>query len=82
MIKRDEIAGPSCLTHAADDEPLFVLRANDEMAPHAIREWVNFYVRAKGGYGRMSIVQKSKADEAYAVARQMEQWRALHRATK
>lgn len=75
MIKSKEIQGPSCLASAAEDEPLFVLRANDECAPAAIRNWVHFYVMSKGGYNRMTPRQKHKADEAFAVARQMEIWK-------
>ena len=75
MIKTDELKGPSCLTAAHDDEPLFVLRANDETAPMAVRHWVHNYVQSKGGYTRMTPAQQHKADEAYAIARQMEQWR-------
>lgn len=77
MIKLAELEGPSCLTSAADDEPLFVLRANDECAPGTVRQWVHAYVQSKGGYGRMTKKQRAKADEAYAVARQMEEWKEL-----
>jgi len=40
MLKRDELANPeSCINKAADDEPVFVLRANDENAPAIVLEW-------------------------------------------
>lgn len=78
MRKVDELKGPSCLTMAADNEPLFVLRANDEAAPGTIRDWVHRYAMSKGGYTRMTPKQKAKADEAFAVARQMEQWKQAH----
>lgn len=78
MLKRDELNGPSCFSSAAPDEPLFVLRANDEVAPDTIRHWVHLYCFAKGGYSRLTDKQKHKADEAYAVARQMEDWRKKH----
>ena len=38
MIKRLELIGPSCLTSAADDEPIFVLKSTDELAPSIVRE--------------------------------------------
>lgn len=76
MIKTDEIRGPSCLTSAASDEPLFVLRANDECAPDTVRYWVHQYCLSKGGYARMTQLQQAKADEAFAVARQMTKWKS------
>jgi hypothetical protein len=30
----------SCLKNAADDEPIFVLRAQDYSAPEVIKEWI------------------------------------------
>ncbi len=46
MKKKDELAAGAkgCLAKAADDEMLFVLRAQDKTAPFAILEWmkVNF----------------------------------------
>jgi hypothetical protein len=83
MLKFQEIADArSCLNHAENEEPVFVLRANDENAPDSIRHWVHLYVFSKGGYLRMNATQRAKADEAYAVARQMEDWRKIKRATK
>jgi len=39
-IKRDEINDPtSCLNRAADDEPIFVLRAKDKLAAKLVRDW-------------------------------------------
>lgn len=34
--------GRGCLGKAADDEPVFVLRAADRSAPRAVREWARF----------------------------------------
>lgn len=31
--------GRGCLGRAADDEPLFVLRAQDKSAPYVVRHW-------------------------------------------
>lgn len=31
----------SCLTKAHDDEPIFVLRANDAIAPSTVRSWAD-----------------------------------------
>ncbi len=42
MIKRQEISDPtSCLNKAADDEPVFVFRAQDQTAPWVIEQWLD-----------------------------------------
>jgi len=83
MIKSRELAdSSSCLNRAGMKEPLFVLRANDESAPAAVRAWVNRYVFDRGGFGALTKHQKAKADEAMALAKQMEEWRLLARSAK
>lgn len=40
MLKRDEIADPnSAWNRAADDEPLFIVRGTDPLAPKLIEDW-------------------------------------------
>jgi hypothetical protein len=78
MIKSDELKGPSCLTRAAADEPLFVLRANDELAPSVVLWWADRYALSKGGYNKLTSKQRAKCDEASALARKMEIWKANH----
>jgi hypothetical protein len=78
MIKRDELKGPSCLTNAADDEPLFVLRANDELAAAVVVTWANRYVQAKGGIHKMTRKQLEKWLGAIDLSRVMGEWRAAH----
>jgi len=80
VIKSAELAGPSCMTHAADDEPLFVLRANDELAPLIVRFWAREYamkIDDKGDdYGR----RLAKYRDALDIADAMERWHAKKRA--
>ena len=38
MIKREEVIS-GCWAKATDDEPVFVLRAQDKLAPGLIRQW-------------------------------------------
>jgi hypothetical protein len=76
MIKSKEIAGPSCLTSAADDEPVFVLRANDELAPQIVRCWAERYLTQK--FHDISPRQIDKVKEAYFLAKQMEEWKRAH----
>jgi hypothetical protein len=68
-IKRDEIADPnSCLNRAADDEPIFVLRAKDMLAPKLVRDWA-----AKAVLDGHHEDAKIKA--AWRFADAMEAWR-------
>lgn len=77
MNKHQTVAGPSCLTNAKDDEPLFVLRANDELAPVLVRRWAAGYYASKMEVtGELTQKQKGKYAEAMALADQMERWRA------
>jgi hypothetical protein len=69
MLKRDEIANPnSCLNKAADDEPVFVLRGRDALAPEIVRDWAN-RAEANGA-------SADKVDEARALADKMHAWPA------
>lgn len=68
MDKKDELRSPtSCLSKAAPDEPIFVLRAKDRLAPQAVRLW------AQMAYGAH---EAEKVDEAMQLADRMEKWRA------
>jgi hypothetical protein len=73
MLKKDEIEGPSCLTRAADNEPLFVLRANDENAPKVVRLWAQMYRDSKGT--QITAAQYEKYIEALRIAQLMEIWK-------
>lgn len=80
MIKSKEVAGPSCLTSAADDEPIFVLKSTDELAPDIVREWAQRYLTAKSEpEGGMTSKQYDKYKEALVLADQMEEWRSMDR---
>lgn len=57
-----------CLQKAADDEPIFVLRAQDKTAPAIIRKWV-----------KMQQIHNpnpspAKLNSALALALEMESW--------
>jgi hypothetical protein len=65
----------SCFNAAYDDEPIFILRANDETAPHLVRAWAEKYHAAKGRGMSGNARQLAKYNEAYAIARAMETWR-------
>lgn len=74
MTKTDELANPkSCINQAHPDEPVFVLRANDEQAPDIVRAWVVTYRAAKGE--NITPAQEAKAREALQLADRMAAWK-------
>jgi hypothetical protein len=75
MLKRDELKGPSCLTNASDDEPIFVLKSTDELASAIVREWAQRYREQKGDFENMTQKQKAKYFEALHLSTQMDEWR-------
>ena len=80
MIKDREVAEPnSCLNQAAADEPIFVLRANDELAPGVVREWAQRYLMAKTARHPhvMTAEQTRKMHEALKLAGWMQDWKQL-----
>lgn len=77
MIKSKEVVGPSCLTSAADDEPIFVLKSTDELAPDVVRLWALRYRRSKGI--RITPKQTAKYHDALQLASDMETWRSTDR---
>lgn len=69
MLKKDELNSPiSCLNKAGPDEPLFVLRAKDRLAPAVVRHWAEIS-RWLGAH------EEEKTDEAFALANAMIEWR-------
>ena len=64
-----------CIKAAADDEPLFVLRANDELAPDIVIFWANAYLRKHTNAGTMTEVRLAKYAEAVETAGKMEDWK-------
>ncbi len=58
--------GVACFDKAGLDEPLFVLRSTDALAPEIVREWA---FRAK-----VAGTPEEKVEEARRTADQMEDW--------
>ena len=63
-IERDDLN--SCFNKAADNEPLFILRAQDRLAPQAVRVWAALLASESGS--------SQKVAEASALAEAMEKW--------
>lgn len=73
--KTDNIVNPnSCWNKAANDEPIFVLRAHDGVAADLVVMWANKYALSKGGYARMNEAQQAKYREALQCAQEMRIW--------
>ena len=65
--KSEVLADPnSCLNKAADDEPIFVLRAQDVTAAKTIRDWAQLLMSLGG-----SLL---KANDALHTAKAMERY--------
>lgn len=68
MLKRLELSEPmSCLNKAHPDEPVFVLRAKDPMAPMTLRHWATM---------AMGTHEEAKRKSAMDLANEMEKYRA------
>lgn len=77
MKKLAELTSPtSCLSRAAADEPLFVLRANDPAAALVVRFWAAEYRIRKKASGTFDERARGKWLEALQLADQMDVWRA------
>ena len=67
MIKYDELHFPtSCINKAKDNEPIFVLRAQDKLASSLVRMWAEL--------AELHGCDKDKVDEAYSLAEMMDAW--------
>lgn len=73
--KAQTIVDPeSCLNRAKDDEPIFVLRANDPIAADVVLMWANKYKLQKRGFEAMTDRQRAKFHDALNVSRAMRDW--------
>lgn len=67
-IKYDELRQPgSCLSRAAPDEPIFVLRGKDKLFAQTVRLWAAMAVH---------VHEPEKISEAIDLANFAESWRA------
>ena len=82
MLKKNELSDRrSCLSRAQNDEPIFVMRANDPIAPTTVRFWARIYGEEKAAQpGGMTDEQVAKQIEAQELAGKMERWRQENRA--
>ena len=63
-----------CYEKAADDEPIFILRANDPLAPKLVRKWVAMDMGEKK-HTKKTI---KKWMNAVHIADDMEKWKRKH----
>jgi hypothetical protein len=80
--KREELESTTgCLAKAADDEPIFILRAHDMLAPEIVRAWVAAVSRRHmvgHGWEQPRPHLLNKLSEAEDLARRMEAWQQKH----
>jgi hypothetical protein len=63
-----------CLQKVSDDEPIFVLRAQDRLAPALVREWVR-QMSMHAALNNLNADEiQARAKEALELADRMEQW--------
>lgn len=60
----------SCLQKAGESEPIFVLRAQDQLAPIVVRMWCVL--------ARKAGTPAAKINDAYRAADQMDEWQGVH----
>lgn len=70
MATKREALKKGCLVNAADDEPVFIIRAQDMVGPAAVRAWAE--------YARRAGTPEAKCKGAEQVAKDMELWRQKH----
>jgi len=75
MTKEEVIAGPSCLTRSADDEPVFVLCARDPIAAKIIRAWCE--EARKTGHHELGKIRRAEEE-----ANDFDRWHAEKKAAK
>ena len=73
--KRSELVS-GCFASAAQDEPVFVLRAQDATAPDFVRAWAQRYRQLHGEsvMGWTDPKKKAKYEDAMKCADAMEAW--------
>ena len=77
MATKNNPGAYDCYAAAEPDEPLFVLRANDPLAPGMVRGWAMQRVhQIMGGQKPNTPEAWAKVQEALQCAEDMEVWRA------
>lgn len=80
-VERDLAArGLGCLGRAASDEPVFILRAQDMLAPQIVEAWADDLEAAtRDEIGVRRSWYDRKVREARALAHEMRAWQELNR---
>ena len=81
MATKNDPGEFDCYGAAEPDEPLFILRANDPLAPGIVRQWANRYHeqrrverRILGAASQDTAKVRRKIEEAQRCARTMTAW--------
>lgn len=77
MGTKDNPGEFDCYNLALPDEPLFILRASDASAPHAVEYWAIRYEQRKRAAGEYDGRASRKVREAIRLAEEMRTWRSM-----
>jgi len=81
MQKKLELRNPNgCLNMAHEDEPIFVLRGNDELAAETVYYWAESYRINKKAEGQWTEARQAKYAEAIQLINEMKSWQQLKQA--
>lgn len=73
MRKRREVSEPdSFFSQAKMDEPIFVLRGSDELAPELVEAWVS---RFKASVKELDEEDEALVEKVLDTAQEMRQWK-------
>lgn len=77
-LKAEELKS-GCFANAAEDEPVFVLRAKDKFAPAVIEFWADLVAEAVAGTASSEADwSRRKVKGARALAHHMRAWQVLN----
>ena len=70
--------GPfDCYAALAPDEPYFILKSTDELAPEVVEGWADLYIESKRLEGGLDERAQKKYREALEVCEAMRVWKRL-----
>lgn len=77
-LASDMELGTGCLGRSQMDEPVFVLVARDPLSGDIVREWADRLETRTKALGELTGKRQAKIAEARALAKRMDDWRAVN----
>lgn len=78
QILRENTTDSGCMVNAAADEPIFTLRANDELAADFVTKWAKAYLKTKANKA-MTTEELARVRTKYNDARECAKDMIIHR---